>query len=153
MVARELQHAPRDPRGFSRGLPEPWVIPETGVRGWLTPTPSGRVSDRTALLLLCATDTEVLATLASWRSEQQWPGFASRRIWPNNPKKGKGRSGQKQLFFALGVTQRVNSWLARVFPNFQIFSQDLPALASLWPSAITTLRSQQIAARKFLTFQ
>ena len=30
---------PRDPRGLLRGLSEPWVIPETGVRGWLTPTP------------------------------------------------------------------------------------------------------------------
>ena len=85
---------PRDPRGLLRGLSEPWVIPETGVRGWLTPTPSGRVSDRTALLLLCATDTEVLATRASWRSEQQWPGFASRRIWPKT-EKGKTRSGQQ----------------------------------------------------------
>ena len=97
MVARELQHAPRDPRGFLRGLPEPWAIPETGVRGWLTPTPSGRVSDRTALLLLCATDTEVLATLASWRSEQQWLGFASRRIWPKNRKKEKPAAASRRM--------------------------------------------------------
>ena len=39
MVARELQHAPRDPLGLLRGLPEPWVISETGVRGCLPPTP------------------------------------------------------------------------------------------------------------------
>ena len=104
---------PRDPRGLLRGLSEPWVIPETGVRGWLTPTPSGRVSDRTALLLLCATDTEVLATRASWRSEQQWPGFASRRISPKNRKKEKLAVATDGQWTVSNIKQRSDDQIRR----------------------------------------
>ena len=83
----ELQCAPRDPHGFLRGLPESrGRLPRRG-RGLPDLHPSGRPTDRTALVLLCATDTEALATRASWRSAQQSPDFAARRIWPKNRKR------------------------------------------------------------------
>ena len=66
MVARELQHAPRDPRGFLRGLSEPWAIPRTVYGGSATPTPL-RPTARTALLAL-RDGHRSSATRASWRS-------------------------------------------------------------------------------------
>ena len=148
MVARELQHAPRDPRGFLRGLSEPWAIPRTVYGGSATPTP---LADRLAWFWSARRTPKFWqrVPVGNWNSSC----LALLRVgFGRKAKKGKTHSGQKQLFFALGVTQRVNSWLSGFCQISSFFSQDLPALASLWASAIPILRSQQIAARDALTF-
>ena len=113
MVARELQHAPRDPRGFLRGLPEPWVISETGVRGCLTPTPLA----------------ECLAELPCFCSARRTPKF-----WQRVPVGDRNSSGLVLLrvgnsFFYAGfgqisIASAVSNYFTQMISDFRQYILD-----------------------------
>ena len=130
MVARELQHAPRDPRGFLRGLSEPWAIPRTVYGGSATPTP---LADRLAWFW------SARRTPKFWQrvpvGDRNSRGLVLPRVgFGRKTEKGKARSGQQANVF---VVLRLRSVTARLALGC---SCSCRATIDAWRSEATSVR-------------
>lgn len=142
MVARELQHAPRDSRGFLRGLSEPWAIPRTVYGGSATLTP---LADRLAWFW------PARLTPKFWQrvpvSDRNSRGLVLLRVgFGRKTEKGKARSGQQANVFVVLRLRSVTAHLALGC------SCSCRATLDAWRSEATSVRPNRFRTPDLPTF-